>query len=265
MPMCSRAKKRVEGVEGKVNASIKAAAARLRQVVDAGQSIAVMTGAGVSAESGIPTFRGAGGFWDGFRAEDLATPEAFRRQPDKVWEWYHWRRRFVLEAEPNPAHEALAALEAACPEFTLITQNVDGMHQRAGSQRVVELHGSLHQTRCLDCGRIASVDEDADGVVRCGICGGVARPHIVWFGEVLPEDAWRQAVAASAQAALMLVVGTSAQVYPAAGLVELAAEAGAAIVEVNPEPSALSSLATWAIRLPAGEALPQLLEEASVP
>lgn len=257
--------RRVRAVGAERLIVIQQAAARLRRAVDEGEPIAVMTGAGVSAESGIPTFRGAGGFWEGFRAEDLATPEAFRSHPEKVWEWYHWRRRFVLNASPNPAHKALAALESVHPHFTLITQNVDGMHQRAGSKQVVELHGSLQQMRCLDCGRVAEIPPEAGGVMYCPECGGVARPHIVWFGELLPPDAWRRAEAAAARAGLMLVVGTSAQVYPAAGLVELAAATGAAVIEVNPEPSALSHLATWAVRLPAGQALPLLMEEAGLP
>lgn len=245
---------------------IRQAAARLRRAVDEGEPVAALTGAGVSVESGIPTFRGGGGaFWAGFRSEDLATPEAFRRHPEKVWEWYHQRRQFVMSAQSNPAHKALAALEAVHPHFTLITQNVDGLHQRAGSKRVVELHGSLHQKRCLDCGLISPIPPDAEGVMYCDLCGGVARPHIVWFGEMLPPHAWRQAEEAAARAGVMLVVGTSAQVYPAAGLVEIAAAAGADVIEVNPEPSALAWLARWAIRLPAGQALPQLMRAAGLP
>ena len=245
-------------------AVIEAAGARLREAVDKGEPIAALTGAGVSAESGIPTFRGAGGFWEGFRAEDLATPEACRDNPEKVWEWYHWRRRFVLDASPNPAHRALAALERVHPRFTLITQNVDGLHQRAGSQRVVELHGSLHQMRCLDCGLVAPVPGDAEGVMRCAACGGVCRPHIVWFGELLPEEEWRRAYAAALGARVMLVAGTSAAVYPAAGLVEVAADRGADVIEVNPEETALSWRATWAIREPAGAAVPKLLAAARI-
>lgn len=171
----------------------------------------------------------------------------------------------MLNAAPNAAHKALAALEAAHPHFMLITQNVDGLHQRAGSRQVVELHGSLHQMRCLECSGISPIPPDADGVMRCRVCGGVARPHIVWFGELLPEEAWRQAEAAAARAGVMLVVGTSAQVYPAAGLIQRAAAAGADVAEINPEPSALAALSRWALRLPAGEALPRLLREAGLP
>lgn len=243
---------------------IKAAAGRLRRAVEGDELIVALTGAGVSAESGVPTFRGQDGLWQGFRAEELATPEAFRRHPAKVWEWYHWRRRLVLGAVPNQAHKALAALEKAHRPFTLITQNVDGLHQRAGSGRVLELHGNLHEVRCTQCGRVAPLDADAEGIVPCPTCGAPGRPHIVWFGELLPEEPWQKAYAAASEAAVFLVVGTSAAVYPAAGLVELAAERGAALIEINPAETALSPRATWTIRQPAGGALPLLLAEAGI-
>lgn len=250
--------------QAKTGDGVHAAGERLRRAAAAGEPVVALTGAGVSAESGIPTFRGQGGLWRGFSPEELATPGAFRRSPDTVWEWYHWRRRLVLEAQPNPAHEALAALEKAHERFTLITQNVDGLHQRAGSQRVIELHGNVHYVRCTECGRVAPLTEDADGVVRCDACDGLGRPHIVWFGEMLPEEPWQTAYAAALEAAVMLVVGTSAAVYPAAGLVELAADRGADVVEINPEATALSPQATWTIREPAGVALPRLLAEAAL-
>lgn len=259
----------------------KEASALLRAAIDDAQPIAALTGAGVSAESGIPTFRGAGGLWQGYRAEELATPEAFQRDAAKVWEWYHWRRGLVLEAEPNPAHEALAELERVHEPFTLITQNVDGLHQRAGSRRVVELHGNIHHARCTDCGHVAPLRDDAPGadgsdgadgadgadrhgIVACDRCGAWTRPHIVWFGEMLPEQPWQEAHVAAASAAVLLVVGTSAAVYPAAGLVDVTATAGGAVVEVNPEQTALSSRATFSLREPAGVVLPTLLREAGI-
>lgn len=242
----------------------RAAADRLSRAVPGDEPIVALTGAGVSAESGIPTFRGPGGLWKGFRAEELATPEAFRRDPGTVWEWYHWRRRLVLEAEPNPAHEALATLEKVHRRFTLVTQNVDRLHQRAGSERVWELHGNLHEVRCTECGVVAPLNPDAEGIVSCEACGGLGRPHIVWFGEMLPEVPWQRAYAAAMEAAVLLVIGTSAAVYPAAGLVELAARGGAVVIEVNPAETALSSQATWTIRLPAGVALPRMLAEAGI-
>lgn len=287
---------------GTHEADLSGAAAALREALEAGRPVAALTGAGVSAESGIPTFRGAGGLWKGFRAEELATPGAFQRDPAKVWEWYTWRRDLVLQAEPNPGHLALAALERAHQNFTLITQNVDGLHQRAGSRRVVELHGNIHHARCLDCGHVASLPEpkagaleasdgaeDADvstgpgcegsggdgadgvrrgvgeeGVPRCVRCGGGTRPHIVWFGEMLPEEPWRHAYAAAAGAAVLLVVGTSAAVYPAAGLVDVTLAGGGAVVEINPQATDVSERVTWSLRTPAGEALPELLQRAEV-
>lgn len=277
-----------------MNVALKGAAKGLRTAIKRGCPVVALTGAGVSAESGIPTFRGAGGLWQGYRAEELATPEAFQRDPAKVWEWYHWRRGLVLEAQPNPAHEALAELERVHEPFTLITQNVDGLHQRAGSRRVVELHGNIHHARCTVCEHVVPLgehtrdhpDEDGDGpgadssgahgpaadssravepgLVACARCGARARPHIVWFGEVLPEQPWQEAHVAAASAAVLLVVGTSAAVYPAAGLVDVTAAAGGAVVEINPEQTALSSRATFSLREPAGVALPTLLRGAGI-
>lgn len=276
------------------DAHLEGAAAALQDAVRAGRPVAALTGAGVSAESGIPTFRGAGGLWRGFRAEELATPGAFQRDPAKVWEWYTWRRSLVLEAEPNDAHLALAVLERAHDRFTLITQNVDGLHQRAGSRRVVELHGNIHHARCLDCRHVGALPvpkgaaeagtggfddgappegsrkdvrsgDDADGIPRCVRCGGATRPHIVWFGETLPEEPWRQAYAAAAGAAVLLVVGTGAAVYPAAGLVDVTLAGGGAAVEVNPQVTDASERVTWIIREPAGKSLPELLRRAGLP
>lgn len=221
----------------------------------------VFTGAGVSAESGLATFRGAGGLWEGHRVEDVATPEAFARDPLLVWRFYALRREKAALARPNPAHHAIAQMEGAFPSVVVVTQNVDGLHQRAGSRRVLELHGSLWRIRCSACGR-----EREDRQVpllelppRCGSCGALERPAVVWFGEPLPWEVFTEAERACAAADALLVVGTSGVVWPAAGLVELAAASGASIVEVNPEPSALAYLAAVQIPSKAGEALPRLL------
>lgn len=221
------------------------------------------TGAGVSAESGIPTFRGAGGLWEQFRIEDVATPEAFERNPRMVWEFYNLRRRAVFQAQPNAAHTAFARLEEIFPAFVLITQNVDRLHQRAGSRRVIELHGNLCETRCTNCGRV----DDKSGVElgdlpRCEACGGLLRPAVVWFGEPLPPGAWAQAEEAANRADCMIVVGTSAQVYPAAGLVAMAKRHGAAILEINLEPTPVTPLADVSIFGRAAEILPAVVDRA---
>lgn len=224
------------------------------------RSVAVLTGAGISAESGIPTFRGDGGLWRQHRAEELATPEAFARDPRLVWEWYGWRRGLIAEARPNAAHHALVELEARAPGFTLITQNVDGLHDAAGSRRILKLHGDIWRLRCTVCGSnwpdrrvpLPSLPP------HCG-CGGMARPGVVWFGEALPEGIMEEAAHAVRGAEVFLVIGTSAVVYPAAGLIPAAREAGARVVEINIEPSACSSYADCVLTGPAGEILPGLL------
>lgn len=222
--------------------------------------IVALTGAGISAESGIPTFRGASGLWRRYRPEELATPEAFARDPKTVWEWYAWRREIIAAAQPNAGHIALARLEELAPEFLLVTQNVDGLHDRAGSRNLRKLHGDIWMVRCLVCLR-ESRDERIglpELPPRCA-CGGVLRPGVVWFGEALPEDAWLDAERAVQQADVLLVVGTSAAVWPAAGLVPMARTAGAKIIEVNPEETAMSRMADRAFRSPAAGILPQLV------
>jgi NAD-dependent deacetylase len=198
--------------------------------------VVVLTGAGVSAESGIPTFRDAlTGLWARYRAEELATSEAFERNPSLVWGWYRMRRELVTRSEPNPGHHAIARLEARAPGFTLITQNVDGLHQRAGSGHPIELHGSLLRARCAREGRVVETWEEVDpGPPRCDRCGGFLRPDVVWFGEMLPEDGLRRAREASGVCDLFLSVGTSNLVEPAASLPWLAAAAGALVLVVNP-------------------------------
>jgi len=215
--------------------------------------VVIMTGAGVSAESGIPTFRGPGGLWRDYRAEDLATPDAFRRDPRLVWEWYEWRRTLIRDARPNAAHEAIARL----PHATVVTQNVDGLHTRAGSPHVVELHGNIFRVRCVREGN-PRVRQDAfpDLPPRCE-CGALLRPDVVWFGEALPDEGVSRAVGAIRNADLLLVIGTSGVVYPAAGLVTL--HDGLSI-EINPEASGVSSACTFAVPARAAAATPALID-----
>lgn len=219
-----------------------------------------LTGAGISAESGIPTFRGAGGLWRQYRAEDLATPEAFARNPKLVWEWYDWRRGIIAAAEPNAGHRALAEFARRWQKFRLITQNVDGLHDRAGSDGILKVHGDIWTLRCASCGRER---EDRRRRIRllpprCE-CGGIERPAVVWFGEALPRDIWERAEKAAREADLFFVIGTSAVVYPAAGLAQLAKSGGARVVEVNIAETAISQTAHASVRRPAAEILPQLL------
>jgi NAD-dependent deacetylase len=217
------------------------------------RKIVVLTGAGVSADSGIPTFRGEGGLWRNFRAEDLATPEAFARNPLLAWEWYEWRRSLVRDAQPNAAHLAIASLRDAL----VVTQNVDALHHRAGSRNIIELHGNLFRTRCVRENTIQEAGEPfAELPPRCS-CGAMLRPDVVWFGEMLPEGAFAQAGRAVRDADLLLVIGTSGVVFPAAGLVSL--HHGLSI-EINPQLSAISSSCAFAIAAKAAEATPVIIE-----
>jgi NAD-dependent deacetylase len=232
------------------------AAKRIREA----RAVAVLTGAGVSAESGVPTFRGEGGLWRQFRAEDLATPGAFARDPRLVWEWYDWRRQKIAACRPNPAHHALAALESLAAEFLLITQNIDDLHRKAGSRRLVELHGNIWRVRCTREGTVSALpDVPLDEIPpRCG-CGALLRPDVVWFGESLPVDALERAMLAAETCELFLVVGTSTLVQPAASLPLVAKGRGAAVIEVNPDPTPISHLVDVSLRGKAGEILPALL------
>lgn len=223
--------------------------------------IVVLTGAGISAESGVPTFRQAQtGLWAQYDPQALATPQAFRRRPQLVWDWYAWRRELVAGVEPNAGHIALAAIEAHAPRFTLITQNVDSLHQRAGSRAVIELHGNLARTKCSREDRVVETwPESDDRPPRCPACGAFLRPDVVWFGEALPAEALDAAFDAARAADVFLTIGTSGIVQPAASLPLLAQSSGATTVEVNPEDTPLSARMTYTLRGPAGVLLPALV------
>jgi len=231
-----------------------------KQWLSEARRIAVLTGAGISAESGVPTFRGPDGLWRTHKPEELATPGAFARDPKLVWEWYDWRRSLIAKVEPNPGHIALAALEDRSPEFTLVTQNVDGLHERAGSRRIRRLHGSIWRVRCTECGAETTDDRVPLPEIppRCG-CGALVRPGVVWFGESLPEKEWQAAERAATHCDLLIVAGTSAQVYPAAALIPMAAQSGARVIEINMEDTPLSGVAGLSLRGRAGEILPRLI------
>jgi NAD-dependent protein deacetylase/lipoamidase len=233
---------------------------QVREWLKQARSVAVLTGAGVSAESGVPTFRGNNGLWKRHRPEELATPGAFERDPKSVWEWYDWRRARIAETRPNAGHYALATLEERVPRFTLITQNVDGLHELAGSRNVLCVHGSIWTVRCMSCG-LARMDRRVPlpEIPPDCHCGGLLRPGVVWFGEALPPNVWRAAETAARTADLFLVIGTSAVVYPAAGLAQIAKSSGARLVEINIAESALTDEIDEFLQGPSGELLPQLI------
>lgn len=222
--------------------------------------LTVLTGAGVSAESGVPTFRGEDGLWRKHNPMELATPEAFERDPKLVWEWYVYRRGLMGRVHPNPAHEAIAELEALYPKFLLITQNVDNLHRRAGSKELVELHGNIFKVRCSRCQRKSHELPDLSELPPRCECGANLRPDVVWFGEALPREAVERAFQASVECDCMLVVGTSAVVQPAASLPLMAKREGAFVAEINYEPTALSSLVDVSLLGKAGEIMPKLLD-----
>jgi NAD-dependent deacetylase len=231
--------------------------ARLRSA----RFILALTGSGISAESGLPTFRGVGGLWRTHRVEELASPEGFARDPNLVWTWYNERRQAHHRAEPNAGHYALARLEAALGNVTLCTQNVDSLHLRAGSRNVLELHGHLREARCTACGARRALGERGlapDEIEHA--CGGRMRPDIVWFGEPLPPDVWLAARRAASRADVILVIGTSAVVYPAAALATLSA-GRAFVVEINPEATAITDRVDCVIRAPAAQALARIADE----
>ena len=234
----------------------------LIRILRAARRIAVLTGAGVSAESGIPTFRDAQvGLWAQYRPEDLATPEAFERNPKLVWDWYAWRREIVSKVRPNPGHYALAEIQQHAAEFNLITQNVDGLHQLAGSTDVIELHGNIMRSKCSRENVVIEQWAEADETPpRCPRCDAYLRPDVVWFGELLPPAAWETAVEVANSCDVFLSIGTSGLVEPAASLARVASQRGAAVIEVNPTTTSLTSRATFALQGAAGEILPYLVK-----
>jgi NAD-dependent deacetylase len=228
--------------------------------------LTVLSGAGISAESGVPTFRDVEtGLWAKVDPYEISSEQGWRRHPEKVWAWYLWRHHLMQGVEPNNGHRAVAAWQDHA-EVHVVTQNVDNLHERAGSEQVYHLHGSLFEFRCDRCqreyiGELPHMPEPVETVSppRCD-CGGLIRPNVVWFGEPLPESAWQKSVEAVGNADLVIVVGTSSIVYPAAGLPELALANGIPVIEVNPERTPLSDAATAAVREPAAVALPTLLQ-----
>ena len=235
----------------------------LAAVVARARRILILTGAGISAESGIPTFREAGtGFWARYDPMDLATPEAFARDPRLVWSWYQWRRGLIRAADPNPGHQALAAMQSRGLPLTLVTQNVDGLHQRAGFDGVVEFHGNIFRNRCRTCGNVGRADDPAAEMPpACPACGSLMGPGVVWFGEAIPPEALNAAEEAASGCDVFFSVGTSALVAPASSLADTARRAGAVIVEVNPATTDLTDRADFPLAGPAGILLPALLSE----
>lgn len=220
----------------------------------------MLTGAGISADSGVPTFREAQtGLWAQYDPQELATPEAFRRDPALVWRWYRWRRELVAAAAPNAGHRALAKLASLVPRLTLVTQNVDGLHQRAGSPEVIEFHGNLFENRCFSEGNIVDCSDDAE-VPLCPDCGAPVRPGVVWFGEAIEQHCLQDAFAAAADCDVFLSVGTSSVVFPAAALAGVAAQANALVVEINTSPTEMSAQFDISVRGSAAVVLPKLLD-----
>jgi NAD-dependent deacetylase len=226
------------------------------------ESICVLTGAGISAESGVETFRGSNGLWSKLKPEELANFDAFMRNPELVWEWYNYRKKIIHDVKPNPAHYALAHLQDLVKDFTLITQNIDNLHIRAGSKNVLELHGNIERSYCIGCGKsVTDVEVTSEKKVpHCSSCHGIIRPDIVWFGEMLPEGVFEAATEAASRCELFLCIGTSAVVYPAANLPLIARKQGAYVVEINMERTEISDSVDETLLGKAGEILPQLVK-----
>jgi NAD-dependent deacetylase len=248
---------------------------RARELLEGAQSICFLTGAGVSAESGVPTFRGEDGLWKSHQPEQLATPQAFRRDPRLVWEWYEWRREKIRGCRPNPGHEAMARLALGFPRARIVTQNVDGLHEEAARKAAgardpspalpLELHGSIFRVRCTSCSyrighRDTLVTDTLEDLPRCPTCSSLLRPDVVWFGEALDPGILSEAFLVARESDLCIVAGTSALVHPAASVPVATREAGGRIVEVNPTETPLTRLAEVSLRGPSGEILPKLLE-----
>ena len=232
----------------------------IANIIISSKFLIAFTGAGISAESGIPTFRGRNGLWKRYRPEDLATPEAFIKDPILVWKWYKWRMEIVFKAKPNPAHRALAKLESMGILKCVITQNTDGLHMQAGSKCVVELHGSIRRARCTRCNYEKEYTRPPTEIPpRCPSCGSIMRPNVVWFGEPLPEDKWYKAIKYAFKADTILVIGTSGVVYPAAYIPYIVKDHGGIVIEINIEDSAITPLADYKLRGKAGTILSSLL------
>ncbi len=235
---------------------------KVRELLRKTERVTVLTGAGISAESGVPTFRGVDGLWRNYSVTELATPEAFERDPGLVWEFYNWRRNLISALTFNPGHKALVDLEAETLHFTLITQNVDGLHIKAGSRNVLEIHGNLWRVRCTKCRRIILDMSPNMGLLpKCQDCGGLLRPDVVWFGESLDYSLLQKAMEASRNCQVMLVIGTSAVVQPAASLALEAKEAGAKVAEINLEETPNSRMMDFVLPGKAGEILPKLVHD----
>ncbi len=231
----------------------------LIEILQDAKSVVVVTGSGISSESGVPTFRGEDGLWKTYRAEELATMQAFISNPELVWEWYDWRRGLISKASPNPAHKIIAEMESRYPEFLLVTQNVDGLHRKAGSKHIVEIHGNIRLVRCMEEGKEFFLEENPLSQLppTCD-CGALLRPAVVWFGEMLPVEALATAQEHIQKADLLITVGTSGVVYPVAHFPMLAKGTGARVIEINMERTPISSIADFTVLGKAGEVLPEL-------
>ncbi len=228
------------------------------------ENIVFFTGAGISAESGVPTFRGKDGIWNKLKPEELANFDAFLRNTDMVWEWYQHRRKIVRETGPNPAHKTIAEFEKYFSNVTVVTQNVDNLHKRAGSSKIYELHGNIERNYCIDCKKWfnnVEIDESKKGAIKCDECGGLIRPDVVWFGEYLPQQEFQKSELEAERSDICFVVGTSAIVYPAAYIPLTAAQSGSYIVEVNIEETEFTRNAHFSMFGEAGKMLPKVLEE----
>lgn len=234
---------------------------RVSERLKSARSVAVLTGAGISAESGVPTFRGGGGtaVWKGMRFDQISSAEMVRSDLPAVWEWFDYRRGVLRECEPNPAHHAIAKWQDRFDSLTLVTQNIDGLHRAAGSKDIIEVHGNIHRSRCVACSKLFQMDRNAvpHDPENCE-CGSPVRPDVVLFGEMLPEGAYEKGAKAAASSDVFFTIGTSALVYPAAALPEIAKRSGAFLVEVNPEVTPLTAICDVSLRGAAGELLPRL-------
>ncbi len=232
----------------------------LREKLWQARQVVVLTGAGISAESGVPTFRGEGGLWKRYSVMELATPEAFSRDPKLVWEFYNWRRELLAPLSPNPGHYALAEMQRRIPRFTLVTQNIDGLHRKAGSTDVIELHGNIWWVRCTGCGKLMEdLRVPLPEMPECPTCGALLRPNVVWFGEMLDPQVLNAAYEAISNCDLMIVAGTSGTVQPAASMGVQAKRSGATVAEVNLEPTPYTDTYQISISGKSGEILPRLL------